>query len=368
MRAKKKSASIRNLSSIVPQADFVLRHPVFASVNPLQRQNQANRTERSATNAGFNFGNISVLSGDNGLVQRSCASCSKEYAVAAYQNRAVSQGNLCPKCRSAHAGQQVATKSLSERVAPGLQQRALTSGWYVNRHAALSGQEASNDSPPASSASPSLLSYGSDGWQTQSTFDQSLSVKPAVPSKALGETEETGEAKPRPYAGSATIQCNGSGDYEIVYNGWAGAKCGTKSCVTAHESSHIADWKAKWPSGCTGRPKGYLPKGDPPHDKPLMTVAEYKAFLKKSECKAHTVDLNCAKALPKKGACKKTVEDYIALTEKQLKKWCPSKALIGAAIGAIIGGGVGAAVGGPVGAAVGGIGGAIVGGVVGSLL
>lgn len=147
-------------------------------------------------------------------------------------------------------------------------------------------------------------------------------LKSGDPFKSIGgELEEHEEKKPNPNAGSATIQCNGKGGYEVVLNSWATAKCGTKKCVIKHERSHISDWKAQWPAGCKGQPKGYLPKGDPP-DKPLMTVAEYNAFLKKSECKAHKADLKCANALPKPAGCKKTVEDYIKLTKAQKKKWC----------------------------------------------
>lgn len=145
----------------------------------------------------------------------------------------------------------------------------------------------------------------------------------ARPGKAQGESYDLrDEAKPNPATGSATIQCNGSGGWEIVYGGWDTAACGTKSCVTAHESSHMADWQAKWPGGCTGQAKGYLPKGDPP-DNPLMTAAEYNTFLKASECRAHTADLTCAEALPQAAPCEKTVKDYIALTRTQKAAWCP---------------------------------------------
>ena len=143
------------------------------------------------------------------------------------------------------------------------------------------------------------------------------------PGKALNETVTDGkEEKPSPEQGSATIQCDGSGGYEVVLNSWAGAPCGTESCVTAHENSHIADWKGKWPTGCKDKSKGYLPKGDPP-DNPLMTVAEYNSFLKQSECTAHTVDLLCAEALPKTAECKQPVEDYISLTKRQRAQFCP---------------------------------------------
>ncbi len=188
------------------------------------------------------------------------------------------------------------------------------------------------------------------------------------PTKALTRSPKRDEEKPPPTNGDATIECDGSGGYQIAYNGWAGAACGTKSCVTAHESSHMADWQAKWPDGCKGKARGYLPKGDPP-DNPLMSVSQYKSFLKESECKAHTVDLACAKALPKTKGCEKTIEDYIELTDSQRSEWCGlprwAKVLIGvgggAALGAVIGGlaggGVGAAIGAGIGAVVGLIGG-----------
>lgn len=195
-------------------------------------------------------------------------------------------------------------------------------------------------------------------------------VGDAQPLKALGvSAEDRDSEKPSPQQGSATIQCNGSGGYELVYGGWGGASCGTKDCVTAHESSHMADWQAKWPTGCQGQAKGYLPKGDPP-DNPLMTAAEYQAFLKDSECKAHTADLACAQALPKTGACKTTVEDYIKLTEQQKANWCPSmprwaKVALGIGGGALLGAGVGALTG--VGPGTGAGIGALAGGVGGSL-
>ena len=193
------------------------------------------------------------------------------------------------------------------------------------------------------------------------------------PVKGLSATPEgQDQEKPPPRQGSATIQCNGSGDYELVFGGWAGATCGTKDCVATHESSHMADWKAKWPTGCTGQPKGYLPKGDAP-DTPLMSGAEYKAFLKDSECKAHTADLLCAEALPKPAGCETTVEDYIKLTREQKANWCTgglsrgAKVGIGIGGGALAGAGIGALVGGPVGAAVGAGIGAVIGAIGGAL-
>ena len=149
--------------------------------------------------------------------------------------------------------------------------------------------------------------------------DKSILLAPAKAATELAE--DVDESKPDPKNGSATIKCNGSGDYEILYGTYQNATCGTKDCVTKHESSHMKDWKAKWPNGCKNQPKGYLPKGDPP-DEVLMTAAEYTAFLKQSECTAHTIDLACANALPQPAACAQTVKDYIKLTSDQKKNWC----------------------------------------------
>ena len=194
-----------------------------------------------------------------------------------------------------------------------------------------------------------------------------------VPAKAHGAVaEDSDKAKPSPAQGSATIKCDGSGGYEIVYGSWSGATCGTKDCVTAHESSHMADWKAKWPDGCKGQAKGYLPKGDAP-DVPLMTAAEYTAFLKQSECRAHTADLACAEALPKSKGCAATIDDYIKLTKEQKAHWCPAmsrgtKVGLGLLGGVLAGAGIGALAGGLPGALIGAGIGALAGGIAGALL
>lgn len=215
----------------------------------------------------------------------------------------------------------------------------------ISRGGCAGCEERKRANPSSPSPERALRGMGKDLSRTPASNGVPLF---AGPSKALGELgEEREQAKPPPMAGSATIKCDGKGGYEVLLNGWSGAKCGTKNCVIAHENSHKADWQAKWPDGCKNQPKGYLPKGDPP-DKPLMTVAEYNAFLKKSECKAHTADLNCAKALPKPKGCKTTVDDYIKLTEKQRDNYCPkghstaAKVGIGLAVGGLAGAVVGA--------------------------
>ncbi|HEX6709751.1 MAG TPA: hypothetical protein VF068_05410 [Rubrobacter sp.] len=101
-----------------------------------------------------------------------------------------------------------------------------------------------------------------------------------------------------------------------------------------------------------------------------MTASEYSAFLKASECKAHTADLACAEALPKPAGCEATVDDYIKLTREQKANWCPSlsrgaKIALGAGGGALAGAGIGALAGGPIGAAIGAGIGALVGGIAG---
>jgi hypothetical protein len=191
---------------------------------------------------------------------------------------------------------------------------------------------------------------------------------PGQPAKALGLVPEIDDPdRPRPAQGSATIECDGSGGYQVVYNGWGGAACGTLGCVTAHENSHIADWRSKWPNGCTGQAKGYLPAGRA-GDNPRMSSGEYNDFLKESECRAHTIDLACAEALPKTAGCEATVNDYTKLTSDQKDNACSgmsraTKTGIGVLGGALAGAGIGGAVGGWLGALIGGGIGALIGGI-----
>jgi hypothetical protein len=229
------------------------------------------------------------------------------------------------------------------------------------------------DNTPLADAVPAHFERSHMGHSFSRVAVYGNNHRSGTPAKArTASPEDKDKDKPPPKQGGATIQCDGSGGYEIVYAGWAGAACGTRDCVTMHESSHMSDWRAKWPTGCVGQPKGYLPKGDPP-DVPLMTAAEYQAFLKESECRAHTVDLGCAESLPKAPGCDKTINDYIELTRAQKANWCPSlgrgaKIGLGAGGGALAGAGLGFLVGGPLGAAVGAGIGALVGGIAGLLI
>ena len=121
-----------------------------------------------------------------------------------------------------------------------------------------------------------------------------------------------------PHFVDATIVCQG-GDYVVKLNDWGGKPCGISDCVNVHESSHIDDWRGRWPNGCkkadgTNQADGYLPTGGD----------GYAAFLKTSECTAHTKDLDCAEAKLKAatGDCKTKLEAYVKLTRDQKAGYC----------------------------------------------
>jgi hypothetical protein len=53
-----------------------------------------------------------------------------------------------------------------------------------------------------------------------------------------------------PHQGAATIVCNGTGDYRVALNSFAGAPCGIEDCVRKHEESHLGEWRVRFPDGC----------------------------------------------------------------------------------------------------------------------
>jgi hypothetical protein len=135
----------------------------------------------------------------------------------------------------------------------------------------------------------------------------------ALPEKPMETHPTSGPEAERPHFVDATIKCE-SGDYVVKLNDWGGKPCGISDCVTVHESSHITDWRARWPNGCkkadgSNQPDGYLPTGGD----------GYAAFLKTSECTAHTKDLECAekKRDAATGDCKTKLDDYAKLTKAQ---------------------------------------------------
>jgi hypothetical protein len=153
---------------------------------------------------------------------------------------------------------------------------------------------------------------------------ETTNVKAGTPQKTSMTANATSPATSReekferPHEGSATIECAG-GDYVVKLNDWAGKPCGISDCVTVHESSHIDDWRGRWPTGCkkadgTNQADGYLPTGG----------AGYDAFLKKSECDAHTKDLDCAekKLESATGKCKRKLKAYARLTRRQKAGFC----------------------------------------------
>ena len=124
----------------------------------------------------------------------------------------------------------------------------------------------------------------------------------------------------RPHQGAATIVCDGSGDYGVQLNSWAGAKCGIEDCVRRHEESHAKDWRKRWPDGCknadgTPKPAGaQIPLGGPGYDE----------FLKKSECDAYTTEVPCEEAALAGATkeCKPYVQGVLDDTKKQQKSYC----------------------------------------------
>jgi hypothetical protein len=139
----------------------------------------------------------------------------------------------------------------------------------------------------------------------------------AVETGLVEEELAVARVLPRPRQGDATIVCDGKGGYRVAMGAWAGAGCGIEGCVRRHEQSHIADWKARWPKGCKGKKDGdTIPLGG----------KGYAAFLKKSECKAYTVELTCVTGkhtkTKAKEPCKKTLKDHMDDTAAQKKLFC----------------------------------------------
>ncbi|GAC1368698.1 MAG: hypothetical protein NVSMB32_13730 [Actinomycetota bacterium] len=139
---------------------------------------------------------------------------------------------------------------------------------------------------------------------------------PDTPGQSGDDSEEVPVREhARPRQGDATIVCDGAGGYRPDLRGWASAPCGIVDCVRGHEQSHANDWKGRWPDGCKGKKDGAdIPLGGP----------GYAAFLKQSECRAYTFELNCVTPLAAagKGDCKKKLDDHKLDTENQKTSFC----------------------------------------------
>jgi hypothetical protein len=189
---------------------------------------------------------------------------------------------------------------------------AIVTGSTDRTHTAAHHDLGSIEEVAAKSAEGPSAGTGSDR-ETGCTCPTKEGCSCAVGGEAKVENAQDRPAQP--HAGAATIVCNGAGGYRVYLGSWATAPCGTVGCVTQHENQHIADWQHRWPEGCKGKADGgEIPLGGPGYD----------AFLKDSECKAHTVDLNCANDLAKTatGDCVGKVKAYADLTATQKANYC----------------------------------------------
>jgi hypothetical protein len=186
--------------------------------------------------------------------------------------------------------------------------------------AATADETESEDRPEGKGFTYEDVLAGEQGNETKNTDEEST-----MPGKKFsgGNSSTIGKSPgkekfERPHAGAATIVCEG-GVYVVKLNNWAGKPCGISDCVTVHENSHKTDWEKRWPNGCkkadgTNQPDGYLPLGGD----------GYAAFLKTSECTAHTKDLDCAEEKLKTatGDCKDKLDAYVKLTRTQKAGYC----------------------------------------------
>ncbi|MGH2354072.1 MAG: eCIS core domain-containing protein [Chloroflexota bacterium] len=132
--------------------------------------------------------------------------------------------------------------------------------------------------------------------------------------------DSAGDLADGPHQDSATIVCDGAGDYR-VHMGWAAsATCGIGDCVRGHEESHARDWRGRWPDGCKnadGTPK--------PDGTRVPTGGDgYAAFLKASECRAYTGEVPCGERLLAGASdeCKPTVERQLGVWRTRKASYC----------------------------------------------
>lgn len=99
----------------------------------------------------------------NGVIQRTCASCSKKYQAAEKEDRPVISGNLCPKCR-------VQTKALAETISPLVQRLELGEEEKGETIQAKSAGQTPEMSPTMESGIQSLKGGGQSLSQTSRSF------------------------------------------------------------------------------------------------------------------------------------------------------------------------------------------------------
>lgn len=122
------------------------------------------------------------------------------------------------------------------------------------------------------------------------------------------------------HQGSATVVCDGSGDYRVDMGWAASATCGLGDCIRRHEESHITDLRARYPDGCKNADGTPKPDGTP-HP---TGGSGYADFLKQTECKAYTTEIACEEALLSgaSAACQPTVQTVLDDSKKQKKRFC----------------------------------------------
>jgi hypothetical protein len=132
---------------------------------------------------------------------------------------------------------------------------------------------------------------------------------PATPSSCGATTPCASPVTGTPVAIPATdnsIICQGG--VLVVQNNNTGPD---RACTNAHESSHMADWKARYGNNlCAGVPDGQLPLGGDGYDE----------FLRQSECKAYRAGKACRQALLTTASAADTpaIQSAIARDDAQL--------------------------------------------------
>jgi hypothetical protein len=84
------------------------------------------------------------------------------------------------------------------------------------------------------------------------------------PGKAVGiHSEDDDKEKPRPTQGSATIQCDGSGNYEIAYGSWAGQPAAPKIASPCMKAPIWPTGRRSGRPAARGNPKAICPRAIP---------------------------------------------------------------------------------------------------------
>jgi len=120
-----------------------------------------------------------------------------------------------------------------------------------------------------------------------------------------------------PICFTPTTVCDGNGGIEICL-GPAKGKCDEK-CSRAHEEQHAQDMQRERPDICRNRPRGARIQF-------IMTIASERDFVRKSECRAYRVGLDCRQDLLRRAcftpACDKQIRDGITRDTDGMSENC----------------------------------------------